>query len=136
MQLFTVAEGAFTGMIQSVQGDQELITADTTGCIKVWDADLRQDAPIAMLVTWTERDEMLGREKKLNHLSLDPLGDHLLLSTAAGEIQVWRLSDASAPLSVGLAHSHEVTQANFSPDGKQIVSVSKDACVCVWNWFA
>ena len=50
--------------------------------------------------------------------------------------QVWRLSDASAPLSVGLAHSHEVTQANFSPDGKQIVSVSKDACVCVWNWFA
>jgi WD40 repeat protein len=48
---------------------------------------------------------------------------------------VWRLSDAAAPLSVGLAHSNEVCQAHFSPDGKQIVSVGKDACVCVWNWF-
>jgi hypothetical protein len=41
-----------------------------------------------MLVTWTEREAAMGREKKLNHLSLDRTGEHLLLSTAAGEIQV------------------------------------------------
>jgi len=36
---------------------------------------------------------------------------------------------------VGIAHSHVVTAAHFSPDGKQVVSVGKDCCICVWNFF-
>ena len=116
-QHFTQQEGGFCGLVQSTQGEQEIITADTAGCVKVWDGDVRQDAPIAMLVTWTERDELQGKvrtpsgltthnakpagpccpprpqEKKLNHIALDPSGNHLLLSTASGEIQVWELAN-------------------------------------------
>ena len=50
-------------------------------------------------------------------------------------VQVWELQDAAAPISVGIAHSNEVTAAHFSPDGKQVVSVGKDCCICVWNFF-
>ena len=31
--------------------------------------------------------------------------------------------------------SPEVAQAGWSPDGRQIVSVGKDCCICVWNFF-
>jgi len=34
VQQFTVSEGGFTGMIQNVLGEQEIITADATGCVK------------------------------------------------------------------------------------------------------
>ncbi len=75
------------------------------------------------------------RERRLTHLSLSKGDKYLLASTAAGEVQVWDLHDAAAPISVGIAHSHVVTAAHFSPDGKQVVSVGKDCCICVWNFF-
>ena len=44
---------------------------------------------------------------------------------------------AEAMVAVAMeAVSEEVTMARFSPDAKQIVSVGKDACICVWNFFA
>jgi WD40 repeat protein len=60
--------------------------------------------------------------------------DFLLACTASGEVQVWDLR-TSALLSIGAAHSDEVTMAKWAPDGKQVVSVGKDACICVWNWY-
>jgi WD40 repeat protein len=51
-------------------------------------------------------------------------------------VQVWDLTQkGSAPL-VGVAHSDEVKQAYFTPDGKQIVSVGQDCCIAVWNFYA
>ena len=38
-------------------------------------------------------------------------------------------------VSVGDAHSHEVSAAVWSPDGRQIISTGLDACICVWNFF-
>ena len=45
------------------------------------------------------------------------------------------LRNPAAPISVGRAHSHAVTEAHWSPDGKQAVSVGTDSCICVWNFF-
>ena len=75
------------------------------------------------------------RERKLNHLALSKDDTFLLASTAAGEVQVWELRNPAAPISVGVAHSHEVSEAHWSPDGKQAVSVGVDCCICVWNFF-
>ena len=30
-------------------------------------------------------------------------------------------------------HSREVTGLNWSPDDKQIISISNDSSICVWN---
>ena len=113
----------------------KLLTSDAAGTIKWWDADLSEQ-PLSMVVTWHPQDE--AEDRKLTHLALSPEGsEYLLVSTAAGDIQVWDLRQPSQSdlISQGSAHSHSVTQACWSPDGKQIVSVSKDSCICVWNFF-
>ena len=71
-----------------------------------------------MLVTWSERDEMMGKAKRVNHLSLSPPGGisaeggrFMVTCNQPGEVQVWDLTQkGSAPL-VGVAHSDEVKQA-------------------------
>ena len=135
-----VKEGAFHAMAQTPLNEHELLTCDTCGSVKFWDIDEAEAR--SMLVTWTERDEEAEKEKRLNHISLSPpAGDHpggrfLVASTAAGELQVWDLDQKpSEPISVGLAHSHEISQARFSPDGRQIVSAGKDCCIAVWNFY-
>ena len=68
-------------------------------------------------------------------LAEGPVGsDYLLVSTASGDLQVWDL-EQSALVSVGAAHSEEITDCQWAPDGKQIISVGKDACICVWNFY-
>ena len=135
-------EGAFTAMAQSPVNEHELLTCDTGGAVKTWDCD--EADPVSMLITWTERDEMLGKAKKVNHLSLSPPGGitpeggrFMVTSTQPGEVQVWDLtSPTAAPIATGVAHSDEVKQAYFTPDGKQIVSVGQDCCIAVWNFYA
>ena len=46
-----------------------------------------------------------------------------------------RATEETRLVSVGDAHSHEVSAAVWSPDGRQIISTGLDACICVWNFF-
>ena len=134
----TVKEGAFRDLVQMDKGEFEVISADTAGALKWWDSDY--DQPVSMMYTWSPQQDP-NKDRRLTSIQLSPPADgaaegsdFLLACTAAGELQVWDLA-YSQLLSVGSAHSSEVTMAKWSPDGKQIVSVGKDACVCVWNWY-
>ena len=62
-----------------------------------------------------------------------PGSDFLIATTPTGDLQVWDLLAARGAISIGAAHSDEITTAKWAPDGKQIVSVGKDASICVWN---
>jgi len=126
-------EGQFQNMVQLATSENELLTCDHGGSIKFWDCDVPE--PVSMIVTIPPNEMESTRERRLTHLSLSKGDKYLLASTAAGEVQVWDLHDAAAPISVGIAHSNVVTAAHFSPDGKQVVSVGKDCCICVWNFF-
>jgi len=134
-----VAEGKFTTMTQATHGERELYSGDSTGAVKVWDCDIVEAS--SMLMTWNAQDEALGKEKRLTHLAFSPptefkpAGAFLLCANAAGEVQVWDLACPNEPLAIGLAHSGEVSQASWSPDGRQVVSAGKDCCICVWNFF-
>ena len=136
----SVKEGVFKSLAQASTGELELITADTAGNLKWWDCD--EAEPVSMLVTWSPHDDV-HKERRLTHIDLcPPLADgsvgseYLLACTASGDVQVWDLAvSALEPVSVGSAHSDEVVQAKWSPDGKQVVSVGRDACICVWNFY-
>ena len=39
------------------------------------------------------------------------------------------------PVAQGYGHSNEVVALQWSPDERQIVSVGKDCCVSVWNFY-
>ncbi len=136
-----VVDGQFTAMAQSARGERELVSVDHMGVVKMWDCDV-VGKPVHSFVTHTERDDEMGREKRVNHISISPAtadadaGRFVAIAAAAGDLQIWELGDSSQPVSIGMAHSHEVAQAAWAPDGKQIVSVGLDHCVCVWNFFA
>jgi len=134
-----VKEGPFSGLAQSPVGDLELLSCDNMGCVKWWDSDV-SDQPLSMLVTWSPQDS--SQERKLTSISISPAsptgeGEYLLLATITGDLQVWdlRQPERCELISQGSAHSDAVTQACWSPDGKQVVSVGKDALICVWNFY-
>ena len=53
-----------------------------------------------------------------------------LINTALGA----RPAQQPRPVAQGYGHSNEVVALQWSPDERQIVSVGKDCCVCVWNF--
>jgi WD40 repeat protein len=120
-------------MVQLTTSENELLTCDHAGSVKFWDCDVAE--PVSMIVTIPPNEMESTRERRLTHLSTSKGDKYLLASTAAGEVQVWELQNAAAPISVGIAHSNQISEAHFSPDGKQVVSVGTDCCICVWNFF-
>jgi len=138
----TVKEGHLKTMCQATTGELELVTGDTAGQLKWWDCD--EAEPVSMMVTWSPHDD-INKERRLTHVALSPPlepgtvgSDYLIACTASGDLQVWDMAppEHQHPLvSVGQAHSEEITQACWTPDGRQIVSVGKDACICVWNFY-
>ena len=139
IQCHAVKEGKFSSLTQATTGELELITADANGTLKWWDED--QINPVSMMVTWSPRADP-NKDKRVTCIELSPAvegskgSEFLLATTATGELQIWDLAGRSpAPISIGEAHSDEITCAKWAPDGKQIVSVGKDACICVWNFF-
>jgi len=134
----SVKEGQLRTMAQMSTGELELITGDNSGNLKWWDCD--EVEPVSMMVTWLDTDDV-NKERRITHIELSPPlaegsvgSDYLLASTASGDLQIWDLAE-SALVSVGAAHSEEITDAKWAPDGKQVVSVGKDSCICVWNFY-
>lgn len=134
----SVKEGQLRSMAQCSTGELELITGDTAGSLKWWDCD--EGEPIAVLTTWLDSDDV-NKERRITKIGVSPPlaegsvgSDYLLVATASGDLQVWDLEE-SALVSVGAAHSEEITDCQWAPDGKQIISVGKDACICVWNFY-
>lgn len=135
-----VKDTSLTGLVQSPVGEMERLTCDAAGCIKWWDSDV-SDQPLSMLVTWNPQDRK--EDRRVTHISISPPnetcsgGEYLLTTTVTGDIQVWdvRQPEHSRLLSQGSAHSEEVCQAEWSPDGKQVISVGRDSCICVWNFY-
>jgi len=139
VQCHSVKEGGFRSMVQATTGELELITADAAGNLKWWDSD--EYEPVSMAVTWSPMQD-INKERRLTHIDLSPPmsegsrgSDFLTACTGSGDLQIWDLRQ-SACVSIGSAHSDEITQAKWAPDGKQIISVGKDACICVWNFFS
>ena len=136
----TVKDGKFSSMTQATTGELELITADTAGSLKWWDTDYAE--PVSQLVTWSPHHDP-NKDRRITSIDLSPPmtdgspgSDFLIATTSTGDLQVWDLLNrSSAPISIGAAHSDEITTAKWAPDGKQIVSVGKDASICVWNFY-
>jgi len=126
----SVKDGALKAMTQLSTGEGELVTGDAAGNLKWWDCD--EAEPVHMTMTWSPHDA--NKERRITHLDLRTGSRYMSACTATGDVQVWDLKNAQLA-SVGAAHSEEATMARWSPDGKQLISVGNDACICVWNFY-
>ena len=131
----SVKEGQLRSMVQCSTGELELITGDTAGALKWWDCD--EVEPIAQMVTLdsTTSTRSVG----------SPRSAFASSRTAPSAGLPARLDRLGRPAGLGpralrprlrrRRYSEEITQCAWAPDGKQVVSVGKDACICVWNFY-
>jgi len=68
------------------------------------------------------------------HLKVSPNGRYIAAGTEDGFLFVFDLA-SSALIQQHEGHSGAVASVEWAPDQKQLVTVGKDASVCVWNFF-
>jgi WD40 repeat protein len=117
-------EGAFTGMTQRLDSEQELVTCDLNGRLLFWDCDVPE--PVQALQS--------PSRMHMQCASVSPTGRYLAI---CGDfmVSIFDLSTGIRLIAQGHGHSEPVSALQWSPDEKQVVSVGEDCCVCVWNFY-
>ncbi len=72
--------------------------------------------------------------ENFNCVRISNNGKYVALGSSLGEIWFLRM-DGFKFVGKSRGHSLELIKLNWSPDDKQIVSVSKDGSICVWNFY-
>lgn len=113
-------------MAQRIDSELELVTAGQGSPILFWDCDAKD--PVASI----------AYPYKVLTLKISPSGKHLAFGTETNEVFVYSMDGLSnfTFLGKGLGHSAPVNKIAWSPDEKQIVSVSADSSIAVWNFYA
>jgi WD40 repeat protein len=112
-------------MTQRKDHELELITAGSGSPIFFWDCDEKQ--PVAQI----------AYPYKVTTIQISPSGKHLAFGTDTNELFVYSLQGLNnfSFLGKGLGHSSAVQKISWSPDEKQVISVSADHSISVWNFF-
>merc|ERR1711934_235080 len=120
--------GKFVDMDQRLDSETELITVTTTGQVHCWDID--EDNCV---------QEHEDAREYLTCVALSRSGTLLAVGSDSSFVKVYHMpSTASGELSlvaVGQGHFSTVTDLQWSPDEKQLVSVSDNCSMCVWNFY-
>ena len=109
-----------------MDNELELITAGHGSPILFWDCDESQ--PVAQI----------PYPYKVMTIKTSPTGKYLAFGTETNEVFAYSMEGANTFtfLGKGLGHSGPVQKIAWSPDEKQIISVSADSSVSVWNFYA
>ena len=117
--------GFHTAMSQRRDNELELVTAGSGSPIFFWDCDESQ--PVAQI----------PYPYKVTDLKISPSGKFMAFGTETSEVFVYSLAglDQFAFLGKGLGHSAPITRLSWSADERQIITVSADCSISVWNFF-
>ena len=112
-------------MTQRKDNELELITAGQGSPILFWDCD--EMKPVAQI----------AYPYRVNSIKVSPSGKNLVFGTETNELFTYSIEglDNFTFLGKGLGHSAPVQKICWSPDEKQIISVSQDQSISVWNFF-
>lgn len=94
--------------------------------------DLREPAPLAQVPAGHEQYAVA----QFTPATADGNSDATILASAGVDfiVRIWRFKSGKV-VATGVGHSAPVRSLQFSPDGKQLVSVGEDAAILVWNIF-
>ena len=120
--------GKFSCLEQRVDSETELITASLSGYIHTWDVDYPK-----------ARIEHVDHPEELRCVSLSRSGTLLAVAGSSGFVRVYHMPSTDTGqldlIAVGQGHFGPVRGIMWSPDERQIVSVSDNASLCVWNFY-
>lgn len=108
-----------------------LLSGSQDDTVRLWDLrDLRKD-----IISFTSRDRFLGMSGPVRDLRWSPTdGVEFAFGTDNGVIHRWNYRMNRGPLLKINAHDKTCTAIDWHPDGKHLVSASKDKTVKVWDF--
>jgi WD40 repeat protein len=103
----------------------ELITAGQGAPILFWDCD--EKAPVAQI----------AYPYKVTSIRVSPSGKFLAFGTETHEVFIYQIEGQNSFTFIGkgLGHSGPVSKVSWSPDEKQLISVSLDCSISIWNFY-
>jgi WD40 repeat protein len=134
INLHHINNGYICGISQKIDGECEiskiiiilliyiLVSCGYNCNLCVW--DFYQTEPIAEF----------NLNERFYTLKISHNGKYFAMGSEAGEIWIFKLPDFQF-VCKSTGHSLRVNSLNWSPDDKQIISVSSDSSVCVWNFY-
>jgi len=120
--LHQAKNGQVLSMSQRKDNELELITCGLNTPILYWDCDV------------VEPVDIIEYPYKLLCIDVSPSGKYLAVGSETTEILVFEVA-TKAFLGKFDGHSGPVTSLKFTPDERQIISVSSDSSLCIWNFF-
>jgi WD40 repeat protein len=101
----------------------ELVTADTVGVVRLWDArrmvELREFHDPANVGITT--------------LSISPSGSTIASADSAGAVYLWNAATGRAENSINLPTGVSVSALAFSPDARELLTGSPDGVARIWS---
>jgi len=77
---------------------------------------------------------MIDYPYKILTIQISPSGKFLAFGSETAEILIFEMATKKFRGKFD-GHSGPVTSLRFTPDERQIISVSADASMCIWNFF-
>ncbi|EAS05346.1 zinc carboxypeptidase family protein, putative (macronuclear) [Tetrahymena thermophila SB210] len=114
--------GSILDMSQRKDHEQELVTCGLNIPILQWDCDVQE--PV----------ESINYPDRLNTVEVSPSGRYMALGSDLGEVVIFEIASKRFQGKY-LGHSSGISKLKWTPDEKQIVSVSSDSTICIWNFF-
>ena len=115
-----VNNGVLTGIAQKIDKENEIISVGVNCNLCVW--DFYQSNPV--------KEIDLG--DRMMTIKISHNGKYFALGSCSGELWLFKLPECQF-ISKSQGHSREINRLQWSPDDKQIVSVSSDSSLCIWN---
>ena len=115
-----VNNGVLTGIAQKIDKENEIISVGVNCNLCVW--DFYQSNPV--------KEIDLG--DRMMTIKISHSGKYFALGSCSGELWLFKLPECEF-ISKSQGHSREINRLQWSPDDKQIVSVSSDSSLCIWN---
>lgn len=113
-----------TGLSQRKDREHEIVSSGTDGRILFWDVDYPD--PVGCL--------QLDHEVRFTCVDVSPEGRYIACGGADTILYIFDLNTCGC-IQECAGHSGAIESVAWSPDQKQLVSVGKDCCICVWNFF-
>jgi WD40 repeat protein len=110
----------------------KLAAGDKSGEIALWDIQRKQLLDINQ-DTKKETTEINQDRKKITEISFSP-DSQSIASSNDKEIKIWKINNSKLTLSQTLIGNNDLIDSiNFSPNGKNIISGSRDGLIISWK---
>ena len=116
----SIKNGVLTGISQKVDREYEIISCGINTELYVW--DFYKSEPV----------KSINLNENMMAVKISHNGKYFALGSSSGELWLFSLPKYEF-MGKSQGHSRHINNLQWSPDDKQVVSISVDSSICIWN---